>query len=100
MADSGSYYIEKESSEGPTRVGPYHNETRAKMRHNVEMTRWKDGGKKGKKPELTIQPAGWKATPGMTTPTHRESPRTGKTGKATLPGVPSYHKGDDTKRGA
>ncbi len=88
-AGKGSaYYVEGGTPETPTRTGPYRDPAKARARQRSDTQAWKNVDKVGKKPELTEQPPGWRGTEGLTTPTHRVSPRTRTMSrKATIPGA-------------
>lgn len=79
------YWVEK----GNVRRGPYADSSKA------------SGYQKQNGGELIFQPRNTPSQVGVTSPMNRQSPRTGKTAsRKSLPGVPSYHEGDDTRRGA
>jgi hypothetical protein len=95
------YHVEAGSGATPTRQGPYYNRAKAQEAQGKAVQAWRNTGRAGKKPELTAQARGFVATPGVSTPTYRVSPRTRTLSRrATLPGQPTYRKGDDTRRGA
>ena len=84
----GGYYVEGGTVETPTRTGPFRDPDKARARRKSDTQAWRNVGKVGKKPELTVQPPGWKGTEGVTTPTHRVSPRTHSMARrATTPGA-------------